>query len=421
MSNNWYESGSWYDPLEKNIPKADVKVGNTKKGLTPGRIIALCAVILVLVVASSMAFGGKNTASSTGNSSNGVLPSDFKEFFENYYTSTSTESAEVNIPHYDSKINFRLEMNTATGKELTLQELYKNSVDTIVSIKAYADNNPAGYIWGSGVILSADGIILTNTHVVENQDRVVVTVMDKDEYEASLIGADSISDIAVLKIDAHNLPCAEFGDSNALTIGDRVAAIGNPLSANFRLTLTDGIISGIERGMQYNGHIMNLLQTNTAINNGNSGGALFNMYGQVIGITNMKMMSNYSSIEGIGFAIPSANAINMVNAILESGKVTGRTSIGITVGPIPSEIGKHYELPEGLYVSDVNEKSDAYTKGIQIGDIIIAANDEPVKVNSDLTLIKDRYAVGDSLKLTVWRNGETIDIEIVLVDTLDLY
>ena len=160
-------------------------------------------------------------------------------------------------------------------------------------------------------------------------------------------------------------------------MGDKVAAIGNPLGETFRMTLTDGIISAIERGISYNGHSMTLLQTNTAINEGNSGGALFNMYGQVIGVTNMKMMSSYSSIEGIGFAIPSSTVATVVDSLVKYGEVIGRAAIGITVGPVPQNAMSYYSLPEGLYVSAVNENSDAAAKGIKLSLIHISEPTRP--------------------------------------------
>ena len=211
-----------------------------------------------------------------------------------------------------------------------------------MSISGYKGES-VGYNWGSGVIIRSDGLVLTNTHVLEDCDQAVVTLVDGTEYEAKLIGADTVSDIALLLIDAHGLPTAALGESSNLRVGDRVAAIGNPLGEDFRNTLTDGIISAIERGMNYHGRSMTLLQTNTAINEGNSGGALFNLYGQVIGITNMKMMSSYSSIEGIGFAIPSVTVCNVVNALLRDGEVKGRPAIGITVGAIPENAKTKYD------------------------------------------------------------------------------
>ena len=278
-----------------------------------------------------------------------------------------------------------------------------------------------GYNWGSGIVIREDGLILTNTHVLEDCDRAVVTLEDGTEYDAELIGADTISDIALLKISATNLATAELGDSTGLRVGDRVAAIGNPLGEDFRNTLTDGIISAIECGMNYHGRSMTLLQTNTAINEGNSGGALFNLYGQVIGITNMKMMSSYSSIEGIGFAIPSATVCNVANALLRDGEVKGRPAIGITVGAIPANAKEKYSLPDGLYVSDVSEGSDAKEKGVLPGDIITAVNGTAVETTDEISAIKDSLKVGDTMTLSIWRDGETMEITITLVDTNDVY
>ena len=225
----------------------------------------------------------------------------------------------------------------------------------------------------------------------------------------------------MLKIEASGLTPAVFGDSTVLEVGDRVAAIGNPLGEEFRLTLTDGIISGIERGLNYKGHSMNLLQTNTAINEGNSGGPLFNMYGQVIGITNMKMMSSYSSIEGIGFAIPSSTVAKIVNTLVVSGTVTGRPSIGITVGAIPDNAKERYQLPDGLYISAVAEGSDAAEKGVKAGDIILKVNGVEVSTTAEISAMKDALNVGDTMRFTLWRNGEILEIDVMLVDTNDVY
>ena len=303
---------------------------------------------------------------------------------------------------------------------MSLKELYSDCAQSIVAIYGYIDGQ-SGYYWGTGVILSEDGLILTNTHVVSGCDSATVQLSDNTEYEAKLVGADELSDIAVLKIEASGLKAARFGESRDLAVGDKVAAIGNPLGETFRLTLTDGIISAIERGISYKGHSMTLLQTNTAINEGNSGGALFNMYGQVIGITNMKMMSSYSSIEGIGFAIPSATACSIANSLIKYGEVWGRPSIGITVGAIPKNVLEHYDLPQGLYVSAVQAGSDAEKEGIQPGDIITAVNYQPVTTTDEVNDIKNSLAVGDIMIFDIWRNGETMEIEVVLMDTNDVY
>ena len=166
---------------------------------------------------------------------------------------------------------------------------------------------------------------------------------------------------------------------------------------------------------------MTLLQTNTAINEGNSGGALFNMYGQVIGITNMKMMSSYSSIEGIGFAIPSSTVQGVVNSLIRDGEVRGRPSIGITVGGIPASAKEKYGLPDGLYVSGVQENSDAAKQGIKVGDIITEVNFQPVTTTDEISDIKNTLEVGDAMIFKLWRDGETFEVSVMLMDTNDLY
>lgn len=418
---NWYDTGT-YQPEELPAP-APAQGGKKKKNKKKRsyRIIGLICAVLVLIIATSLAFGGdrEGIVISGDSSQGGEFNGDFEEFFRNYYDSIEVQRTEINIPQ-TALPDYAMELQPHEGEELSLKELYERCAPSVVAISAYKDGQN-GYNWGTGVILSEDGLILTNTHVIDGCDSATVTLEDDRELEAKLVGADGISDLAVLKIEASGLNPAQFGESGSLQVGESVAAIGNPLGETFRSTLTDGIISAIERGISYQGHSMTLLQTNTAINEGNSGGALFNMYGQVIGITNMKMMSSYSSIEGIGFAIPSSTVRNVVNAIAKDGAVTGRTSIGITVGAIPPEAAKHYELPEGLYVSDVVEGSDAEKQGIQVGDIITAVNDTPVRLTTDISAIKDELQVGDSMKFTVWRDGETMEFNVKLMDTNDIY
>ena len=183
-------------------------------------------------------------------------------------------------------------------------------------------------------------------------------------------------------------------------------------------TMTNGIISAINRDMVYNGHSMTLLQTNAAINEGNSGGPLSKMYGQVIGITNMKALS--TGVEGIGFAIPTAVIRPIVNALLADGRVSGRVSIGITVGAISSAASDYYDLPEGLYISDVAEGSDAEKKGIQSGDMLLAVNGKAVTTTYDVSAVKDGLQVGDTVTLTIYRDGKTFDVKVKLVDTNDI-
>ena len=334
-----------------------------------------------------------------------TMPDDFRDFFEDFYTVTEDSRTTINIEKTTLPKDFECSV-VPGGEELSLQELYRRCSQSIVAISGYMDGK-SGYNWGTGIILSEDGLILTNTHVIADCDRATVTLPDDSVCEAKLVGADSIS------------------DSSALEVGDSVAAIGNPLGEEFRLTLTRGIISAIERGINYKGHSMNLLQTDTAINEGNSGGPLLNMYGQVIGITNMKMMSSYSSIEGIGFAIPSATVVKIINIIVKEGVVVGRTSIGITVGVIPDEAREKWpdKMPEdgGLYISAVAEGSDALAKGIRPGDIILEVNGTVVHETAELSAIKDALSVGDVLHFKLLRDGEVLELDVALVDTNDVY
>lgn len=402
---------SWYAPLKREQPKK--KPRRRKK--TAWRIAAVLILVLVLILGSSLAFSG----SGAEGSQSGSMPDDWEDYFRNYFEDAQTTTVNTNIPRADLEPGFTIELQEQ-GEELSLQQLYERCADTIVAITGTVEDE-SGYYWGTGVIASPDGLIVTNAHIIDGCDSAEVTLYNDKSYEAKLVGVDGISDLALLKIDAEGLPAAVFGDVSSIAVGDEVAAIGNPLGEDFRSTLTNGIISAIDRGLNYNGRTMSLLQTNTAINQGNSGGALFNMYGQVVGITNMKMMSYYSSIEGIGFAIPSSTVKSVVDSLAANGEVRGRPSIGITVGAIPEDVSSHYDIPSGLYVSGVQENSDAQLKGVQVGDILTAVNGQEVYTTEDVAAIKDAMAVGDTMTLSLWRDGETIEVEIELMDTNDLY
>ena len=433
MSNNeWYkEAADWYAPeaAPQKAPQetaAPALPEKRKKGWTPLRITGAVCALLALIVASSLYFGGSGqsdpqiTLPTYDPAAPEEMPADPAQFFENFYESTQTDVADINIERARLPIVFEQKLVPAEGEELTLQELYERCSRSIVAISGY-QNRMIGYNWGTGVILSPDGLILTNTHVIEGCDRATVTLYNDQAYEAKLVGADTISDVALLKIEAKGLPAAELGDSSTLRVGDRVAAIGNPLGESFRNTLTDGIISAIERGVQFNGRSMTLLQTNTALNEGNSGGALFNMYGQIVGVTNMKMMSSYSSIEGIGFAIPSSTVSGVVNALVRDGEVRGRPSIGITVGAIPDNAKEGYQLPDGLYITAVTKGSDAEAQGVLPGDILTAVNGTPVTTTEEVNDIKNRFKVGDKLHFDIWRDGEELKFDVLLMDTNDVY
>ena len=439
MNNKRVKQEGWYEPLQheekaahrpERLETDERKKRKKRKGLTPARIAGLVILLLLVIAGSSLAVGSLRGSSKPQDSGFGVeipsfgdeeLPSKPEDFFEQYYIMEDNPAkAEVKVERVSRAPDYRMALTPQPEEPLSLQELYEKCAPSVISISGYVGKK-TGYSWGSGVIVSEDGLILTNAHILEDCDRAVVELDDGTEYEALLVGSDSISDVALLKIDAKGLPAAELGESASLRVGDPVAAIGNPLGESFRNTLTDGIISAIERDMTYQGRSMTLLQTNTAVNEGNSGGALFNQYGQVIGLTNMKMMSSYSSIEGIGFAIPSGTICRVVNALIRDGEVRGRPAIGITVGSIPENAKEHYSLPDGLYISMVSPGSDAEKQGIREGDVLTAVNGIPVTKTTEVSAEKDKLEVGDTMVLTIWRDGESFDVEIALVDTNDIY
>lgn len=350
------------------------------------------------------------------------FPDDYRDFFDSFYIMTE-EALPSNLQRTSTLPGLTMELVSSDGMtELDFQALYEKCIDSVVGVMAMYDG-VAGYGWGSGIIMTADGYILTNSHVISEADTAVVVLSNGREYEALLVGEDTQSDVAVLKIDVggSKLTPAEFGRSDELSVGDDVVAIGNPLGIEFSGTLTDGIISAINRSVDYNGTKMTLLQTNAAINEGNSGGPLFNMYGQVIGITNMKMVNSSDvTIEGIGFAIPSATVKQIADQLMAKGRVTGRPGIGITCGQVPEAAAEHYGLAYGLYITAVVPGCDAEAKGIQPGDVLTHINGQAVYTTDDVLSIRDQHSVGDILTFTIFRNGESFDVDVELYDQNDL-
>lgn len=423
------------DPYQRVQPK-----GPPPKKRTTMKVVMVSVCVLLLIVFSALAFmnpdgdpllGGIGasppSASNPKNPYGSDDPSDdygdygfddFYDYFSDYYDSNITGT--TNVPRTATAAGVSMQIIPARNETaLTLQEIYRKCSSSIVAITAGVGKN--GYYWGTGIIMTEDGYIVTNAHIIDGADSATVTLEDDREFEAKLVGFDSQSDLAVLKIDATGLPFAEFGDSDLLQVGDDVVAIGNPLGEEFRGTMTNGIISAINRDVDYEGSTMTLLQTNAAINEGNSGGPLINTYGQVIGITNMKMISYYSSIEGIGFAIPTKTMKTVVDELISNGYVSGRTAIGVTVGSMPQDALDQYDLPDGLYVSSVVEHSDAYAQGVREGDIITAVNGQHVTTTDEVSAIKEGLSVGDTIVLTIFREGKTFDVTVKLMDSNDMY
>lgn len=270
---------------------------------------------------------------------------------------------------------------------------------------------------GSGIIISSDGYIVTNNHVIENAQELSVQLNTGEEYAAKLIGADAQTDLAVIKIEPkETLTVANLGESAKLQVGELAVAIGNPLGNELAGTVTVGIISAVNRTIQTDSNdpnsTMTLLQTDAAINPGNSGGALVNAYGEVVGINNMKYAGE--DVEGIGFAIPIDTAKPIINDLIESGYVKGRPQIGITVQEVTADIAFRNNLPVGLYVAQVTSMGPADRAGMQRGDVITAVNGKTVETAQELNDIKNNSKVGDVLTFTVERDGKKLDIAVTL-------
>lgn len=348
---------------------------------------------------------------------------DYRDFFSKYYSGRAVEGHEASaVQRAEIATDLRLTLESTAGKrERTLQKLYPECLQSIVTVRALVSGKP-GYYLGSGIVMSEDGYILTNQHLVAGTDTAYVILQDDTEHPALLVGEDANTDLCVLKIDASGLHPAVFGDSNELTVGDSVFAIGNPIEMALRGTLTSGIVSGIARSVSSYGRPMTLIQTTTPINQGSSGGALFNMYGQVVGVTNMKIVNPYDEVqvEGLCFAIPSATAKTVTDQLLDTGYYV-RPGIGITVGEMTAEDAASYDIPHGLYITAVSAGSDAAAQGVRVGDILTHIDGQPVRRTGDVLAVRDKLRVGDQITLTLYRDGETLEKTVTLVDFNKLY
>ena len=298
---------------------------------------------------------------------------------------------------------------------MSLQDIYNRNIPSVVSvISALA----AGNSTGTGVVLSADGYIVTNAHVVEDAVSISVLLTGGQTHEARLVGADAVSDLAVLHIEAEGLTPAVFGDSAALQVGDSVAAIGDPLGVEFRGTMTNGIVSAINRDLVTGGRTLTLIQTNAALNSGNSGGPLINCYGQVVGINTMKIgvFTDSSGVEGIGFAIPSTTVREITNQLISQGYVSGRPSLGLTGQAVSTFEQYYFRLPAGLYIDAVEEGSPAAALGIESGDILISVDDTRISGAEELETILYNYEAGDTVSIVIVRGGQYYQAELELTE-----
>ena len=310
-----------------------------------------------------------------------------------------------------------------TGKLMSAAEVYASNVNSTVGITTSITTNFWGYqttsaASGSGFIISDDGYILTNHHVIEDSSAVTVALYDGTTYDAKVIGYDASNDIAVLKVEAEGLEPVVLGDSANMNVGDSVVAIGNPLG-ELTFSLTSGAVSAMDREVTLSGNItMDLIQTDCAINSGNSGGALFNMYGEVVGITNAKYSSSSgeASIDNIGFAIPINDIMPIVESIIEKGYIA-KPYIGVTITDVSAE-AQAYGIPVGAAVQAVTEGAPAQKAGLQVNDVITAVDGQAVAGSADLVEFVGKTQAGDELSLTVYRMGQTLELKLTVEEQI---
>lgn len=358
-------------------------------------------------------------------------------------SSKSDSSSSANGTGEDSDMPSLIQL-ASRSDAMSVPDIVENVMPSVVGISAtfeYTQQGSSfGFGWGgmggqaqtkemvgtgTGIVMTEDGYIVTNAHVVFDESEyncgqavdVSVLFYDKTEHEASIIAYDTETDIAVLKVDATDLTPAEFGDSDDLRVGELVIAIGNPLGFDLFGSVTSGIVSALDRQISINDKNMNLIQTDAAINSGNSGGPLVNSCGQIIGINSAKMSSSYSSaasIEGLGFAIPITEAKTIINDLVNYKYVKGRPQMGIVTVDITEVYSSYLNLPMGAYVNSVEKGSAANIAGIEVGDVIIGIQDEAITTGEELNAVKNKYKAGDEITLTVYRNGEDVTIKLVL-------
>ena len=340
---------------------------------------------------------------------------------DQHTTNTQTQATTETTTEDENVVVNRV-VHTNTGdKNLTPKEVYDMYVDSTVGITTTGTTSN-GY-WtseftasGSGFIISEDGYIVTNHHVIEGASTVQVAMYDGTLHDATIIGSDASNDVAVLKIEATGLHPVSIGNSDEVAVGDQAVAIGNPLGT-LNFSMTAGYVSALNRDVGTGDVPITMLQTDVAINSGNSGGPLFDMNGNVIGITTAKYSGNTSSgttIEGLGFAIPINDAMSIVNDLINYGYVTGQAYLGVGINELDTTTAKYYNLPAGVYVASVTESSCAEAAGVRQGDIITALGDQTVESYTDLASALRDHKAGETVTLTVYRSGQMVDLSVTL-------
>lgn len=437
IENKSEETNNGYDPYKIEIQNSEDNTAKKKKKHTGLKVTAFLMAMAIVSGGSIATYRGINGEFSNNSSSSS--DSDLNE----------TDSAKKDKDKKSDSISAEnvsvIKPSAADGQELTTEEIVEKVLPSVVGIESKFTVTPQGgsYYYdfgfgfggnntpstteatatGTGVVITENGYIVTNAHVIYDSEYnsglskdITVVLNGEDRYEAEVICYDRDCDLAVLKIDETGLTAAEFGDSDNLKLGEAVTAIGNPLGFDLMNTVTRGIVSGMNRQITINDKAMNLIQTDAAINSGNSGGPLINKYGQVIGINSSKMSASYSqtSIEGIGFAIPSNEVSKIIDDIMEYGYVTGKPQLGISCQDVNETVSQMYNLPVGVYITEVTEGSAADEAGLRSGDVITAVDEKEVKTAEELNIEKNKHEAGDSIEITYVRSGKTEKTDVVL-------
>ena len=400
---NFNDNSQYHEPVQNNYHREKDNRHKPNKGMTNFLLIFLVIAIIVSVFLIS-SLGGSYIVNKIGN----LIP------FNNTPSSSSQNLGGLVLETKD---------HTEQDGALTAQQVYAQCSSSIVGVLTYNSSQglaSTSTAQGSGIIISEDGYIITNSHVTGNSSNYMVTVVtnDQKEYPAKVIGFDTRTDIAVIKIDAKGLKAAQFGNSDQLQVGEWVLAIGNPGGLEFSNSLTRGSVSAVNRVVASANSQVKYIQTDAAINPGNSGGALLNMYGQVIGINSAKI----TDYEGIGFSIPSNTAKTIVDDIIKKGYVSGRVKMGISVRALSAYEAQANDVPQGLLISEISSDSNATERGLVVGDIITKFDNVSTSTTSALYTELGKHKPGDTVTITVYRLSNvsrtysSLDLKVTLIE-----
>ena len=387
----------WYNDDFQNANSAPASAEPAKKRKTKKVLFIILGIILATTIIAGATYTGYLLASA----SNVKGPS-----YSSYTSDPNSSFSHTQLSNGEKKAKTTVEIAAEVGPSVV-------GISTKYTMYSFFGQTYEQEGSGSGIIISDDGYIVTNNHVIESAKGISVILNTGEEYPAKLIGYDVETDLALLKISVTGLSEATLGHSDSLQVGELAVAIGNPLGQELAGTVTVGVISAVNRSItSENGATMTLVQTDAAINPGNSGGALVNAYGEIIGINSMKFSGD--NVEGIGFAIPIDVAKPIINELMTNGYVTGRPLIGISLREITPEIAAINDIPAGVQVAYVSEGGAADKAGIKAGDTIVSVDGKLVETTKDVSDIRDKHKAGETIQFVVNRDGKTLSFNVVL-------